>query len=336
MNTTKQNALPRHSRALGRALRSLATILAIIALLGVSGAGYEALASRSDATNVPRPGRLVDVGGFRLHLNCTGEGSPAVVLDAGLSRDSLDWALVQPEIAQTTRVCSYDRAGMGWSEPSPNARTPAIIADELHTLLANADIPGPYVLVAHSLSGKYARMFAIQHPSEVAGIVLVDARHEYLDELTSPDEIQVFHAAVDAQGVQYAWARRLGVARLFAASIAGTPAFPAETRRTMALTATSASAIAATSAEARERAANDAELRASGLGDRPLIVLAAGQSMTRIPHWQEAQERQAALSSRGQLRIAQTSSHCIQCDNPTAVIGAIEDVVDAVRPQRQH
>ena len=256
-----------------------------------------------DATRLPPPGRLVDVGGFRLHINCVGEGHPTVILDAGLGQTSLDWSLVQPDLGRTTRVCAYDRAGMAWSDPSSNTRTPAIVAEELHTLLANAGIAGPYVLVAHSLSGKYARMFAMRHPTEVAGLVLIDARHEYMDELTSAVECQAFFEAVDAQGRDYASARRLGVARLFGSSLAGTPSLPRETRSAMALLSTTTQAIATTSAEARARAANDVELQMSTLDRRPLIVLVAGQSLAGIPHWDEAQRRQRALSSHGVMRV---------------------------------
>lgn len=330
------NAATRRKRvgAMLWTLRSFAALVALAAVLALSGAAFEAIASSRDAAAPPPAGRLVDVGGFRLHLHCMGEGIPTVVLDAGLGRESLDWSLVQPDVARTTRVCAYDRAGMGWSDPSPHQRTPAAVARELHALLDNAGVSGPYVLAAHSLSGKYARMFAVRYPREVAGVVLVDARHEYVDAFTTPDENQAFFDAVDAQGETYAWARRLGVVRMFGSSLAGTPAFPAATRRAMALIATRAAAITATSAEARQRAANDAELEASSLGDHPLIVLAAGESMTGIPHWSEAQRRQAALSSRGELRVAQGSSHCIQCDDPELVTRAIEEIVATVRFQR--
>jgi hypothetical protein len=178
-------------------VRGMAVMLALIVGLVLLGASYEAISSMGDAKAYPPPGRLIDVGGYRLHINCVGTagaGSPTVVLDAGLSRTSLDWSLVQPEIGQTTRVCAYDRAGMGWSDPAPQdkARTPGQIARELHTLLSNAGIAGPYVLVGHSLAGKNVRMFALQHPDEVAGMVLVDARGEYVDEHSSPADEQAF------------------------------------------------------------------------------------------------------------------------------------------------
>lgn len=315
--------------------RTFVGLFAFIAVITLGGAAFEAIDSNSDAARLSPSGRLVDAGGFRLHINCVGTGSPTVVLDAGLGQTSLDWSLVQPELGRSTRVCAYDRAGMAWSEPSPNPRTPAVIAEELHKLLANADIAGPYVLVAHSLSGKYARMFAMRYPNDVAGFVLVDARHEYMDKTTSAAERQHFFDAIDAQGRDYAWARRLGVVRLFGASLAGTPSLPAETRSAMALLSTQTNAIAATRAEARARDANDGELQTATLGDRPLIVLVAGQSLAGIPHWVEAQRRQAALSSRGVTRIAPDSSHAIQLDDPRLVIEAVGEVVATARSEMQ-
>ena len=155
--------------------RILLGLLALIVLEAASGATYEAIMAAGDTKRYPSRGQLVDVGGYRLHLHCVGEGSPTVVLDAGLGAFSLDWGAVQPQIAATTRVCAYDRAGLGWSEPGPRPRSPQQFADELHTLLTNAGVEGPYVLVAHSISGKTARLFASQHPNEVAGMVLIDA-----------------------------------------------------------------------------------------------------------------------------------------------------------------
>ena len=124
---------------------------------------------------------MVDVGGYKLHINCTGkaeEGQPTVILDAGLGGYSLDWAQVQPEVAKFAHVCSYDRAGLGWSDESPNPRTSKYIAQELHDLLANAAEVGPFILVGHSFGGINVRVFANKYPEEVAGVVLVDASHE--------------------------------------------------------------------------------------------------------------------------------------------------------------
>jgi pimeloyl-ACP methyl ester carboxylesterase len=312
--------------------RTLAGLFGLIVVLGLVGASYEAIAARGDARRYPAPGQLVDVGGYRLHIQCVGTGSPTVVLDAGLSGSSLDWSLVQPELGRSTRVCAYDRAGMGWSDPGPQPRTPRQIADELHSLLTKAGIAGPYVLVGHSLGGKNVRLFALQHPGQVAGMVLVDARGEYVDANTSPAEVQAFQQALAAQALLYRVARSVGLVRLIGASLWGGPAMPREMRTEGMLLQTSQRGVDAQTAEGLERAADDAQLQAApSLGDRPVIVLAAGQKVAHDPIWAEAQRRQAALSTNGRLIVAEGSGHAIHWDQPTLVIDAVRQVVDDVR-----
>jgi pimeloyl-ACP methyl ester carboxylesterase len=133
---------------------------------------------KSNAPVYPAPGRLVDVGGYRLHLNCTGNISPTVVLIAGAGDFSFDWGLVQADVTRFARVCSYDRAGFAWSDPGPTPNTMRQEAYELHALLRAAGIKGPYVLVGHSIGGLIARIYAEHYATEVSGIVLVDATHE--------------------------------------------------------------------------------------------------------------------------------------------------------------
>jgi pimeloyl-ACP methyl ester carboxylesterase len=274
------------------------------------------------------------VGGYQLHIQCTGTGSPTVVLDAGLTGMSLDWYLVQAEIAKTSRVCSYDRAGMGWSDPGPQPRTPSRIAGELHTLLTNAGIPGPYVLVGHSLAGKNVRMFAIQHPDKVAGMVLVDARGESMDANISPADRAAFEQEIADSATQYGVLRRLGLVRLIGADQWGAPAMPREIRTEGALFRTGQRGLETSAAEALERATDDAQLRgASSLGDRPLIVLASEVNMETLPGWPEAQRQQAELSTKGRLAVVAGSGHYIQWDNPAVVIDAVRQVVTEARGQ---
>src|ERR1041384_6036419 len=124
------------------------------------------------------PGKLVDIDGYRLHLNCTGKNGPTVVLIAGAGDFSFDWGLVQPNVSRFARVCSYDRAGLAWSDPGPTPRTMLQDAYELHELLRAAGVKAPYVLVGHSIGGLIARVYAAQYPHDVAGMVLVDPTHE--------------------------------------------------------------------------------------------------------------------------------------------------------------
>jgi pimeloyl-ACP methyl ester carboxylesterase len=307
--------------------RLLLIAVAVVLSIPLAGASYEALASAHDAGTYPAPGVLVDVDGRRMHLNCVGEGSPTIILDAGLGGSSLDWNLVQPELARTTRTCSYDRAGMGWSDPAPGRRTPEQIATELASLLDRAGIEGPYVLVAHSLAGKNARLFAMRQPEDVAGMVLIDPRHEYVDEHTTDEEERTFRDNVAGQATQYSLARRLGIVRLFGSNLAGVPAMEETVRRQIAIVATNSSAIEASSAEAAERAGSDELLHAApSLGQTPLIVLAAGQSMNE-PRWAEAQRRMSVLSDRGRLIVAQGSSHAVEWDQAALVIATVREVV---------
>lgn len=131
-----------------------------------------------ETSGFPPLGRLVDIGGYRLHLHCTGEGDPTVVLIAGGGDFSFDWSLVQPNVSHFARVCSYDRAGLAWSDPGPLPRTVRQDAYELHSLLSAARVPAPYLLVGHSMGGLIARLYADRYANEVAGIVLVDATSE--------------------------------------------------------------------------------------------------------------------------------------------------------------
>jgi len=177
MKDQNQVGTARTSKRRGRGcLLWLGASLAALLGLALVGYIYEPIAEAADAKAYPPPGELVDVGGYRLHINCTGTGSPTVVIDAGLGDWSTTWGgYVQPEVAKTTRVCTYDRAGMGWSEAGPLPRDAAQFAKELHTLLQSAHIPGPYVMVGHSLGGLPVRVFTDMYPLEVAGVVLIES-----------------------------------------------------------------------------------------------------------------------------------------------------------------
>ena len=149
--------------------------VAALLVLAVGGAIYQALATERAEQAYPPPGEMVDVGGHGLHINCMGRGSPTVVLDGGTGEMSADWALVQRTVSATTRVCAYDRAGMGWSEMGPEPRDARRITGELHALLEGADIEGPYVLVDHSFGGLYMQTYAARYPEQVAGMSLIES-----------------------------------------------------------------------------------------------------------------------------------------------------------------
>ena len=156
--------------------RGLFSLLALLLLVPAAGGAYQFLATRMDQRTYLPPGQLTNVGGYMLHIHCTGQGSPTILLEGGLGGTSLDWSLVQPALSTTTRVCSYDRGGLGWSENNPSGvpRTSSQIAVELHTLLRNTGIDGPYILAGLSAGGMHVQMFADRYPDEVLGLVLVD------------------------------------------------------------------------------------------------------------------------------------------------------------------
>src|SRR5687768_1975212 len=155
---------------------------------------------------------MVTVGGHDLHVNCSGQGGPAVILESALGNASPHWVWVQREVAKTTRVCAYDRAGMGWSERGPEPRDAKQVTGELHTLLKDADTEGPYVLVGHSYGGLYARMYAAQYPNEVAGVVLVDSSHP--EQFTRSPEGRAMYEQTRRLGTVIPFLTRLGVIRL--------------------------------------------------------------------------------------------------------------------------
>jgi pimeloyl-ACP methyl ester carboxylesterase len=299
----------------------------------------------------PEPiGRLVDVGGYRLHLACQGQGSPTVVMEAAIGETGLLWSLVQPAIAKTTRVCVYDRAGYGWSDPSPRSRTAAVMVQELHALLGAAEVPAPYVLVGHSLGGLLVRLYAARYPQEVAGLVLVDSAHEQ-QYARAPKEIRELVPQFEEQTRQQLEGLK---ALIVSGSLdtamlpipPGLPAAAADTFRT--LVAASPKHVETLLAEQQAVGAIHAELAAAqitSLGDLPLIVFSHGQPMpmpgltdavnqANDQVWQQLQAELAALSSRGRLVVAQDSGHYIQLERPELVIDAIGQVVASCRNEQ--
>ena len=158
--------------------RILAGFIGLLIVAATGGATYQWIATRRDLAAIPPPGRLVDIGGYRLHIWCMGSGKPAVILDSGLGGGAFSWPRVQPEVAKFTQVCAYDRAGMGYSDPGPTPRTSGQIAKELAQLIERSGIEGPVILVGASSGGFNTRIVASEYPERVAGLVLVDASHE--------------------------------------------------------------------------------------------------------------------------------------------------------------
>ena len=156
----------------------LVTTLVVIILVLLVGATYQGVATALERRKYPHPGRLVDVGGHQLHIYCTGErrpGRPTVVLEAPEGSMSGEWGWVQAALAERRLVCSYDRAGLGWSEAGDRPYDPRRVPEELHALLQNADVPAPYILVGQSLGAAFTRLYAARYPADVSALVLVDS-----------------------------------------------------------------------------------------------------------------------------------------------------------------
>jgi pimeloyl-ACP methyl ester carboxylesterase len=330
-------------------LKRIAAVLAgtfVVALL--AGISYEQIMRWRVAQQFPPPGKLVDVGGYRMQLDCRGVGSPTVVLEAGFDAlGSSSWTLVHDAIAKRTRACAYSRAGLVWSQARPEQFTAERAAQELHRLLANAGEHAPYVMVGHSLGGPYVMTFTRLYPDDVAGLVFVDASH--------PDQIKRMNDAIgkplsgDEGGLKIASALSWsGIPRLLAArdDAPGVPAV-AKAIQDAYMPHTVASLLEEERGIASTLSAGG-ELR--DLGDRPLVVLTAAkpwpeellksQQLTAAQGlkiqgvWSALHDDQASWSRHSRSETLPDSSHYIQFDRPDVVVQAVKDVVDQVQAAR--
>ena len=302
-------------------------------LLAGAGFQYQKISEARDRRFHRMPGQLVEVAGRKMHINCTGQGRPTVILDAGLGDTYLSWQKVQPEIANAVQVCSYDRAGIGYSDPSPHARTSEVIATELHELLQAADIPPPYILVGHSMGGYDVRVYAGMYRREVVGMVLVDASHPD-QENRFPAELKSMEGTWNREAEFLEYATPFGVPRLLglcdedAALRAAECNWHTERERRAEMKSFSQSAVEAAAV--------------TSLGDIPLAVLShdPDKPSAELPAdlakpinqaWEKMQEELGHLSTRGTQSIAKNSSHYIQLDRPELVIEAVRGVVEQAR-----
>jgi pimeloyl-ACP methyl ester carboxylesterase len=330
MNDQNQSEKITTSKRRGRGcLLWLGGILTLALVLVLTGPIYESKAEAADAITYPPPGQLVDVGGYRLHINCTGTGSPTVVIDAGLGDWSTTWGgYVQPEVAKTTRVCTYDRAGMGWSEPGPLPRDAAQFAKELHTLLQNAHIPGPYIMVGHSLGGLGVRVFVHDYFSEVAGVVLIESMNP--KQLTqSQTEVQSQSESRSQPFSLQAALAHFGVVRLLVKLPGIAPSVPPNEQAYYPLYVRPQSLQATTNEFQGVSAAGAQASAVKTFGDLPLIVLTA--KLSNNPGWQERQTELLQLSSNSLQLFAENSDHNIQVEEPEAAVAAIIQMVEQVR-----
>jgi pimeloyl-ACP methyl ester carboxylesterase len=305
-------------------------LVVALLVLAVIGAIYQAIATELAERAYLPPGEMVDIGDHSLHINCIGHGSPTVILEAANFGMSAWWVRVQKQLAQTTRVCAYDRAGLGWSsERGPEPRDARQISSELHTLLKGADIEGPYVLVGHSYGGLYVRTYADRYPEETAGVVLVDSSHP--EQFTrSPKERAQYEQTVRL-GAVISFLTRLGVIRLTNYYPAH-PDLPSHQRAQIEAFNASTHHVATTLEEYRATPQTTAQVRRAGsLGYIPLVVITAGEQSSV---WLEMQDELAALSPNSIHRVVEGATHeSLLYDKGDSQVtsAAIHKVVEAVR-----
>ena len=311
-------------------------IIVLVVVLALAGVTYQSIESRADARRHPEAGRLVDIGGYRLKINCSGTGSPTVVLEAGLGDVSIEWNSVQPEIAHFARVCSYDRAGYGGSDAGPMPRTSAEIAKELHALLQNAGEAPPFLLVGHSFGGYNVRVFNGKYSDEVMGIVLADATQEDQYRLLPPAWNGIFDSELERYKEQARWAPvfiGLGIARL---------KLRARGRDENLYLILQSKYLRARASELEMIQTSAEQARAAGnISDKPLIVLTGGKNsdetlsngLTKKDFddfhriWvTELQTRLARLSVRGKQIVLPNSGHDVPSERPDAIVDAVRSI----------
>lgn len=317
-------SLPRKRRW----FRWLGRFFLLVVGLVAAGTVYETIAEDADRRAFPAPGQLIDIGGYRLHINCTGMGSPTVIIDAGWGNWSLVWSQVQRDVAKTTRVCSYDRAGMGYSEAGPLPRDAEHMAVELHALLEQAGIAGPYVLVGHSLGGLPIRIFAHNYSTEVSGVVLIDSMSPR--QSTEHTTVAPEQASEASGGIIPTVLARIGLVRILAGPLGIIGDVPADIQAQVTAFTVIPRGIQAWADEGASIAASLAQADAiKTLGDVPLTVLTAG--LNDHTDWQAMQVELLQLSSNSRQIVVENSGHGIQIEQPQAAVSAIVDMVLAVR-----
>ena len=315
---------------------SALTASAAVATAAIASAAYQLAADAADRRRFPPPGQLVDIGGRRMHLLAVGEGAPAVVIIPALGANVLEWVRVLRGAVCETTVCAYDRAGLGWSDPSHGPVTIDAMADDLRVLLKAAGIAPPYVIAGHSMGGVVARRFQSRYPEDVAGMLLIDSSHEdQARRLDGHDRWYDISRAAKRRlrvlGVRRA-AARFGLVRSLNAESLAWETIPEY-----------AGAAKASSLSTKQRRTVVGEMllldrpqgQPQGLGALPLAVLSAGNAKRRKwPDWAawcQLQDELAALSSGSVYMYAVNADHNVHLDDPGLVVETIRDLVGRCR-----
>jgi pimeloyl-ACP methyl ester carboxylesterase len=300
-------------------------LLSVYALCAVGG-GYQTIREALDRRTYAAPGELVDVGGRRLHLHCAGSGTPTVVLESGLGETGAYWGWISTALAPDTRVCVYDRAGRGWSDPAPAAQDGVAVTTDLRTLLDRVHVPGPFVFVGHSSGAEYVRIFAGRYPEQVAGMVLLDAQPtEAFEGLPA---YPAFYSAFRRISALLPSLARLGLGRF----IPPDRALPEPARDIQHLHHASPRLYRSLRDEFAELPASLAQARSfRNLGNRPLVVVTATRDA--LAGWLPLQDRMAKLSTNSSHRLVPYTHDALVTDRTAAEAStqAIRDVLHAAR-----
>ncbi|RYD55271.1 MAG: alpha/beta hydrolase [Sphingomonadales bacterium] len=327
-------------------------MLKLAATIALLFAATSQQAPEPDLSVYARPQQLVKLpDGRRMNLYCTGTGAPTVILEGGWTTNTIWWRGIQPRISATTRVCSYDRAGYGFSDAGPMPRTAGAIASDLAALLKAARVEGPYILVAHSLGGLPVRIFADRNMQRVKGMLLIDPSTPHMEtrmDAASPGYAAEMSGMVDAVGT---CAEGIAAGTLKADNPASRPCVdpPSKTLPAAINDARRAQQLspgyqrtAASEMRSIELSSKEVDASRRPWGAMPLIVLTAGQSNAGpdVPkdkqakldaEWWAMHAEAAKLSTRGEHRLVPASSHFIPKDNPDLVVAAIEELIRAAR-----
>lgn len=316
-------------------------VLSIVSIVLSAGLLYQYCATKIDEYRYPAPGTLTDVGGYKLHSYCLGKGKPTVILDAGLGGYSAWWTLVQKEVSEFTHVCSYDRAGYGWSDAGPGPRTSAVIVKELHTLLHRQNIQPPYILVGHSFGGINMKLYANTYPDEVCALVLVDSCYEKQWERfvahdtkkplkTMWDSIR--DSAMDmchSRIAHYVGLSRLLIAQDLQPYFAGS--LSKDLQKSIIAQSSTVKSLEARDSESYycSESFNQSANAPHRITNKPLIVISRGkkedESIDTI--WAACQQDLMSNSTRSQHIIAHKSGHMINVEQPEIIVNAIRDLV---------
>jgi pimeloyl-ACP methyl ester carboxylesterase len=313
--------------------------IVLIALV-LSGMAFQVMAVQLDKQNYPPPGRLYAVNGHQMHIYCAGEGSPAVILQAGGAADSIWWYRVQNQLAEHTRVCAFDRPGMGWSEPTTEPRDAFTLVGELHTLLAQADVRPPYVMAGHSWGAVLTRIYAAQYPQEIEGMALVDSAILLPKHFMDQSEFDAWKSTFAGQQTLFGAITRLGLPRLTDPTTFHNAGYPSAVALELVAMRSRNEVIDTDYEEfqAEMWALTEASAAAENLGDLPMAVLWAPESwksqdayLTELP---AARAEISTYSANSVTRSIEGADHVSILGNEVyaqQVSAAILDVMEAAQ-----